>query len=450
MKNILLVDCELKYIDSVLNYTDITISVLITMKYNDVSRYEKNPRVKKIIFDKNFDNNDDLEYFEYNDIQKFSSAQLKSEYYFKRKFLDYQYEKYSYYRGLALVKKIFVENVIDAVIICNLNHGLVFDSLIVEMSNLLEIPNFNIGPMIYEKLIIYDNLHSKILEVNSSSMDYNNSLFYKINFDDDKFLWNSKSIFKNTIRKLFYKFGGWLGLEFLWCVRRCDLGTDDYGINYIDRLSNYLKLKILKWKLDRNSSVFNKNINYIFFALHLEPEATISDRAIMDSQIIAIKMLANSLPEGWKIYVKEHPHQFQCNTVFLNLFLYNSIIFKSKKFYNEIRKLKNVEFIKTSESSEELIKYSKAVATMSGTVILEAAKLNKPVMIFSAARTIYNDISGFYKITSYKDCEKAVNDILKRKYINYSDIDKICSKYLIEDNKNGYNKAINIIYNTIS
>ena len=41
---------------------------------------------------------------------------------------------------------------------------------------------------------------------------------------------------------------------------------------------------------------------------------------------------------------------------------------------------------------------------MGETVALEAAKLNKSVVVFVPERTIYNKCKGFYKIDSYCNC----------------------------------------------
>lgn len=449
MKSILLVDCELEYVNSIINQTDWQISVLITMHYADTDGFKGDERIKNILYDTDFDNNDDLKYFDYKDIDYFRFAQLKYENYFNRNFVDYQLGKFNYYRGLPLVKKIFAENEIDCVIICNLNHGLVFDCLVVEMAKYFGIPCFNIEPMLAYKNIIFDNLKNKLVEIDNKTIEYKTSLFYKVETDNIKRLCNDDNYVRNVIRKAFYNIGGWLGVEFLSCVSHFDLRPNSYGINFIDRVCHYIMLKILKKKLDKKSTSFNKNNNYIFFALHLEPEATIAGRSKMDSQIMAIKMISEALPQGWILYVKEHPHQFRCNTVTFSLYMYNSIIFKTKRFYNEINKLKNVKIIRTDEDSKQIIKYAKAVATMSGTIALEGAKLNKPVMLFSAERTIYNKCNDFYKINSFEDCQCAIEKIIRGNPVDYSDIDDVFKKYLVDVSEAGKILAIKSIQKSL-
>lgn len=449
MKNILLMDYELKYTDIILEQTDWNISILITLTGNNIERLKNNKRVKKVIYDVDFIENNCYEHFDYKDIDCFYKAQLKYENYFNKKLVDYQIGKYNYYKGCSLAKKIFTENKIDCVIIANLNHGIYFDSLLVEIANNLNIPNYNIMPMIYQKLILFNNLKNDLVEINNDSINYSNSLFYKIDVDDLKIKCRDNNYFRNALRKIFYKFGGWLGIEFLGCIRHLDLGEDEWGVNFIDRLYHYLKLKFVKINLDKISYIPNKKENYIYFSLHAEPEATITDRSKMDSQLFAIKMLSVIVPDGWMIYVKEHPDQFRVNTVLFSLHLYNSVVFKNKHFYNELKKLKNVKIIKTDKNAKDIIKYSKAVATMSGSVALEGAKLNKPVMIFSAERTIYRKCKGFYKIDSYKSCQSAINKISNGEVSDYSDLDVILKKYLLNDDKKGYEKAISAIYSSL-
>lgn len=47
--------------------------------------------------------------------------------------------------------------------------------------------------------------------------------------------------------------------------------------------------------------------NFVYFALHYEPErTTVPDGRLFGFQLYAIRMLAEALPVGWRIYVKEH------------------------------------------------------------------------------------------------------------------------------------------------
>lgn len=445
MIKVLLVDFDLKLLNKVISKKDLEVSVLITVDDNRNSEILKNDRINKVYFDKDFYTNDDFEYFDYKDLENFYYAQLKNENQYIRKFVDYQLSKLYYYRGYALVKRIFLDNKIDFIIIGNLNHGHVFDTLIVEMAKFLNIQSYNIEDMLAYKSIIYDNLNKNLVKVNNNSTSYDKSMFYNVSYDDISYLCKDKNKVRNFIREIFYNLGGWLGVELLSCIRHRNLQTDFFKINYIDRLCHYIKLKRLKKYLNKISVNSNLTENYIFFALHFEPEATLSGRTRMDSQLVAIKMIANALPPNWILYVKEHPHQFKVNTVTFSPFIYSAINFKTKAFYDEIHKIKNVRLIKINEKSDQLIKFSKAVATMSGTVGLEAAKFNKPVLLFAAERTVYNKCKGFYKIDSFKCCKNAITEIVSGKGQDYSDFDSIFVNYLIDNNENGYEMAIDSI-----
>ena len=447
MKKLLLVDFDLNIVNSIMEKTDWEIVILVTVNNERVNIFKNNKRIKKILFIDEFYNNDNLEFLEYEDIKKFYYAQLKCENCYNRNIIDYQLGKENYYRGLSLVKKIYTENIIDIVLVCNINHGHTYDCLIVEMAKNLKISCFNIEDMLFNKSIIFNNITNQLLPVNNFNMQYDDSLFYTVDYDNDNlnaFGYNQNYI-GNLVRKGAYLIGGYLGIIFLGCIRHLDLRPDRFGVNFLNNLSNYLALKDIKRYLNKISANLDNNSSYIYYSLHFEPEATVAGRSILNSQIIIIKMISQLLPEGWTLYIKEHPHQFKCNTYAFYPFLYNSVIFKSKNFYKEINKIPNVKFLKTEISPALIIKNAKAIATMSGTVALEAAKLNKPVLVFASERTIYNKCKGFYKINSYRNCADAIKDIINEKNVDYSDIDEVCMKYLINNNKNGFNVAIEAI-----
>lgn len=443
-RKVLLVDNELKIIGHILKDTDWTIQVLITQQKN--IPYKSNARVKKIYTHNDFLINRDLSNFKYEDFYSFWHAQLKVENCFNRRMVDYQLGKWSYYRGFALVKKIFEEQEIDFVIVKGLNHGWVYDRLITDMASQKGVNNYNIGAALWNTRTVYNNLTNKLVSINTvNNIDIEKSLFYELPPNNRI---DSIKGFRGEIYKLGYKFFGTLGVNFINYIESFKQGKAKPEITVFAQIEKYLQLKGARKYLDSISVDLDINKKYICYAMHLEPEAAVSGMTEMDSQIAVIQMLASNLPQGWKLYVKEHPHQFLVNrSDELSSYIYSAGVFKTKRFYQEISKIKRVSFLKRDTNMKAVIMNCQAMATMTGTIAAEAVSYQKPVMVFAPDRTIYKLSRSFYNIFSYADCKNAIEKIVQQKKVRYEDFNDICKKYLIDfsDEFAGYKKAVKVI-----
>ena len=53
------------------------------------------------------------------------------------------------------------------------------------------------------------------------------------------------------------------------------------------------------------------NVPFVFLALHYQPErTTCPDGGRFNNQFLAASLIAHALPDGWQLYVKEHPGQY--------------------------------------------------------------------------------------------------------------------------------------------
>jgi hypothetical protein len=105
---------------------------------------------------------------------------------------------------------------------------------------------------------------------------------------------------------------------------------------------------------------------YVFMPLHKQPEASIDVIGrYYEDQYENIKNIWRALPFGWKLAVKEHT---------------NAIGDRSVAFYRRIRKLDNVVLVDSAADSQEIIRHSKLVVTVSGTAAYEAALMGKPAL----------------------------------------------------------------------
>lgn len=162
---------------------------------------------------------------------------------------------------------------------------------------------------------------------------------------------------------------------------------------------------------------------YIYFPLHLQPEATTSPMGGRYwDQLMCIKMLSYYLPDGYYVYVKEHPSQIRgCLSKYK--------VSRSVNFYEQLLALKNVKLISFEEDTYGLIKNSIAVATVTGRVGFEAIINSKPCMVFGKCLLNYAD--GVIEIISRLDCKNAIDKIINNRFIVTSLKDlKIYIKFL--------------------
>lgn len=138
---------------------------------------------------------------------------------------------------------------------------------------------------------------------------------------------------------------------------------------------------------------------YVLYALHLEPEAAIMARTIYNSQLYNISMIAHSLPDGWKLYVKEHPHQFK---LIGGCAMYTAHMssFRTKSYYDEICSLPNTylldyripssKLVHPDNSQENRINAKpQAISTINGSITLESILHGIPTLLFDKSTIPY-------------------------------------------------------------
>lgn len=110
---------------------------------------------------------------------------------------------------------------------------------------------------------------------------------------------------------------------------------------------------------------------FVYFPLHYEPEKiTLTIGKFFPDQIAVTKIIARSLPIGYKLYVKDHPYM-------------KTIGWRDISYYKKIMGLPNVELLHPSISHEEIMKKCSLVVTIAGTAALEAAFAKKPSIILT-------------------------------------------------------------------
>jgi hypothetical protein len=121
-------------------------------------------------------------------------------------------------------------------------------------------------------------------------------------------------------------------------------------------------------RLDKYYTEADGDEQYLLYPLHVHPEASTSVLApTYIDEYEVIRNIAFNLPEGVRLYVKDHVSAFGRPAI---------------KFYESIARLPNVKLIRPFAATKELIRGSMAVITLTGTVGYEALLLGKRVFLY--------------------------------------------------------------------
>lgn len=174
---------------------------------------------------------------------------------------------------------------------------------------------------------------------------------------------------------------------------------DDFAAS--GRLAGVLKAgvkAVLKYRaynaLVRLSEVKEHPSPYVVFFLHYQPEeSTLPRGRVFANQLVAIQYLRALLPKNIALIIKEHPSLYRrAWTIFQAV--------RSPKWYQEISNFPNTYFVDINDSTEKLINNSLFVATICGTVTIEALARGKKVLNFGSSQ--YRGISGVVTVDNPK------------------------------------------------
>ena len=197
-------------------------------------------------------------------------------------------------------------------------------------------------------------------------------------------------------------------------------------INYVNdifrqrRRERFIEKKFLK--------EFNKKDKFVLFLLAVDFESsTLLDTAFYINQIEVAKNIVKSLPIEYKLLVKEHPAA--------GLRSWRKI-----DVYKELISTPNIIPIHHSANTEELIKKSSLVISLSGSTSLDAVFFEKPSIVF--VDTDYSMIPEVRKIDKIENLSNTIHDALKTK-VDQKNIEKYIQ--FIEKNSFDYNFILHVI-----
>lgn len=143
--------------------------------------------------------------------------------------------------------------------------------------------------------------------------------------------------------------------------RAAKLMETPLDISYAINHARYFQLDL--------ENILKKDIPYIYFPLHLQPELTTATLGGQyDDQLLALESLSRKLPSEFKILVKENPKQ--------------ASRYRSDLFFKRLLSIPKVGLVKKGTKSSELIRYAHSVCTVTGTAGWEALMAGKPVSYF--------------------------------------------------------------------
>lgn len=407
------------------------ISLLVIHPLADKTYYQNIPGIKRVFTSLEIENIETTDGLDYEIIQKQKYSQLHIENYLRRLYNDYQIEKYYYYNALSFWNKIFTEDKIDIVITTQVFHGWVWD-IANALADVYGAKSYYVEQAAYNNTYSIND-HGKLVPIYMNAAE---NLQYVLNapYDIRKIPPNKKE--KDFLQKVAYKIGGNIFQDFLYRLRLWNwkprsAGHQRASMSLVDKMVGYLKIKYIEFNMKRLSILPDFNRKYVFYALHLEPEAAIQNRTVLESQLTVIKMLSETLPTGWMIYVKEHPMQFDVNNDENYVYFTQVMNYKTKRFYESIIKIPNVSLIDVSTNTDELIENAQAIASILGTVLYEGVAAKKPVLVFSDLCPIaYMEES--FAIHSYFECYQAMKAIEKGVEPNYNDCDDVIRRYIFK------------------
>lgn len=359
--------------------------------FNDLIHRHRNYDIKEITYEK-----EHLEFFKSENYLRAKDISLKMmdrlDLYGSFSRID---REVYFHKLLLLYLKTIKENQPEFLICAEAPHAYT-QYTIYEICKFLNIPSYKLSNWSLGPILMLQNLNNdKFIKVDESNFGkYNMLVDKKINDFIERVLKNSryelqymkknrnsnsllnriKVLFLNDLKKIYLDFRHNIGM--IIKQKYNPINPYRFGIIYRYYILDKRKKNLYNAFIKHSINV-DLNCEYVYFPLHFEPERTTNpDGGIFHDQFLALKDLRNILPGNIKIYVKEHPSQFYISD--------RGSRGRSPLFYNLINNVKNTFLVRNDYNTIDLIKRSKFVATITGTVAIEAAILGIPALTFGS------------------------------------------------------------------
>lgn len=164
----------------------------------------------------------------------------------------------------------------------------------------------------------------------------------------------------------------------------------------------YLQKIRLQRAYEENAKLPDTGKPFVLLALHYQPERTsCPDAESYSDQFLVAQLLSQSLPRGWQLLIKEHPSQFS--------FGGEGEMSRREEDYVRLVELPRTELVSMNVRTSDLLDETKAVATLTGFVGVEASLRGIPVLVFGNAW--YRDCESVHYIRGPQACHDALEAI---------------------------------------
>ena len=137
---------------------------------------------------------------------------------------------------------------------------------------------------------------------------------------------------------------------------------------------------------------------FVFFPLHTEPEISLLVYSLPYlNQIEVVRTVAQSVPAGVEVVVKDHPA---------------SIGKRPLSYYRKLLQIPNVRLADPAIRSTQLIRHADAIVTIAGSIGLEALVMGKPVLTFGLTPYGFLPETMTRRVTALGDTANVLADLV--------------------------------------
>lgn len=148
-----------------------------------------------------------------------------------------------------------------------------------------------------------------------------------------------------------------------------------------------------------HSRAFTPECPYVYFPLPFQPETTSSIKGHhFYSLREAVAFLASELPAGWRLVVKEHPHQ------------HRRLLKRVPGFYSQIAVIPNVDLVHHTTNNEPIVQRARAVACVShSSITANALFAGKPII--SLGNSHFREAPNYYCVRRTAELREVMQKI---------------------------------------
>ncbi|HET6491531.1 MAG TPA: hypothetical protein VFG44_01010 [Burkholderiales bacterium] len=196
-----------------------------------------------------------------------------------------------------------------------------------------------------------------------------------------------------TLRNIGYEFARYVYCHARRLQKRFGLRPFETAAAHVRIWADYRKLR--RHKPVSLAALDGKD--FVYLPLSVEPEVTLTrESPEFNHQAFAVHAIASNLPAGTVLAVKEH---------------LSTIGTRPKDFYRSLAKIPNVVLLDPLEWGLDVMRKSRAVATINGTSGFEAAAQGIPVLTFSVHNK-YNLMPHVRVVSGWHDMPAALAEVL--------------------------------------